>query len=69
MTENSEDRLQKLEELCAHQSSELETLSDMVRQQWARLDQLSQLTMRLRDRLTEVEEASGGHEATRPPHY
>jgi len=65
-----EDRLQKLEELCAHQASEIETLSDTVRQQWDKLDGLTKSMMRFRDRLTEMEEAgSGPHENTKPPHY
>ncbi|MEO1397731.1 MAG: SlyX family protein [Pseudomonadota bacterium] len=67
------DRLQALEELCAHQATEIEALSDQVRQQWERLDQVTQAMLRLRDRVTEVEEGgqggSGGHETTRPPHY
>ena len=69
MAQSMDDRLQKLEELCTHQASELESLSDTVRQQWDRLDRLTKLAMRLRDRVTEVEEAGGGHEATKPPHY
>ncbi len=69
MSETTQQRLRKLEELCAHQASELDLLSDLVRQQWDRIDQLSALAMRLRDRLTEMEENSGSHEATRPPHY
>lgn len=65
-----EDRIQNLEELCAHQSAEIESLSDTVRDQWEKIDLLTKSLLRLRDRLTEVEESGGGaHENTRPPHY
>ena len=66
-----EDRFEKLEELCAHQTAEIEGLSDLVREQWERIDLLTKSVLRLRDRLTEVEESGGGggHENTPPPHY
>jgi len=71
--ETDTNRLQALEELCAHQSAEIESLSDQVRQQWERVDQMTHALLRLRDRVTEVEETGGagggGHENTRPPHY
>ena len=69
MSSESEDRLQKLEELVAHQSVEIETLSDTVSKQWTRIDELTQAMMRFRDRLTEVEEGNAPHEITKPPHY
>lgn len=69
MTDHLLDRIQKLEELCAHQGAEIESLSDTVREQWEQLDQLRLAMLRFRDRLTEVEETGGGHENTKPPHY
>jgi len=70
MNDELENRLQKLEELCAHQGAEIESLSDTVQQQWKQIDQLTKSLMRFRDRLTEVEEAGGGgHVNTPPPHY
>ncbi len=64
------ERLQKLEELCAHQASELETLSDVVREQGLEIDRLKQAMLRFRDRLTEVEESGANpHVAEKPPHY
>ncbi|NKB53182.1 MAG: hypothetical protein GKR97_13325 [Rhizobiaceae bacterium] len=78
MTHPDEERLQKLEELCSHQGAEIETLSDAVREQWQQIDMLKKALLRQRDRLTELEESSGGdgggsgaggHENTRPPHY
>lgn len=64
------ERLQALEELCAHQSSEIDSLSELVRRQWEEMEVLKKAVLRLRDRLTEVEEGAGGpHPVTRPPHY
>lgn len=64
------DRLQQLEELHAHQAKEIDTLSDLVRLQGDEIELLKKALLRLRDRLTEVEENAGGpHENTRPPHY
>lgn len=70
MEKNLEDRIQQLEELCAHQGAEIESLSDTVREQWTQIDGLTRSVLRLRDRLTEAEEsASAPHENTKPPHY
>jgi uncharacterized coiled-coil protein SlyX len=77
MTNTPEDRLEKLEELFAHQSAEVETLSDTVREQWQQIDMLKKALLRQRDRLTVLEESGGGesggggggHENTKPPHY
>lgn len=67
------DRLQALEELNAHQTAEIESLSDQVKEQWQRIDDLTKALLRLRDRMTEMEEAgatgAGGPVNTRPPHY
>lgn len=63
-------RVQKLEELCAHQTAEIEGLSDLVREQWEKIDGLTHALMRFRDRLTEVEDSgTGPHVNTKPPHY
>jgi len=62
--------MQALEELCAHQASEIDTLSDVVREQGKEIDLLKQAILRFRDRLTEVEDAGTGPYAnTKPPHY
>jgi len=65
---SNSDRLQTLEELCAHQASEIDALSDVVREQGKEIDLLKQAMLRFRDRLTEVEDA-GPHANTKPPHY
>lgn len=63
-------RIQDLEELVAHQGAEIDALSEQVRQQWQRIDNLTLALTRFRDRLTEVEEAGDSpHVDTRPPHY
>ena len=70
MAHDQEERLQRLEELCAHQGSEIESLSDQLREQWEKIDGLTKAIMRPRDRLTEAEEARDSpHENTKPPHY
>ena len=70
LSDTTEARLQKLEELCAHQGAEIDTLSETIREQWDRIDGLTHSLLRLRDRLTEAEEsASTPHENTKPPHY
>lgn len=67
---DNQDRIQQLEEQIAYQAAEIETLSDQVREQWQRIDNLMEALGRFRDRLTEVEEAGAGpHVITKPPHY
>ncbi len=69
MTDDSK-RIDRLEELCAHQGTEIESLSELVREQWDRLDGLTRELLQMRERLIEVEEtAQGPHENTKPPHY
>ena len=69
MKNEIEDRIRNLEELCAHQAAEIESLSETIREQWHKIDGLTKSMLRFRDRLTEVEETGDGHENTRPPHY
>jgi len=70
MKNDLEKRVEKLEELCAHQSAEIDTLSDTIRDQWEQMELLKKGLLRFRDRLTEVEESGdGGHVNTKPPHY
>ena len=70
MADDIVERMQKLEEICAHQADEIESLSQTVREQWEQIDGLTKAVLRFRDRLTEVEEGGAGpHENTPPPHY
>lgn len=67
---DDDNRMQQLEELVAHQAAEIDTLSDQLKEQWEKIDVLTKAVLRLRDRVTEVEEGgSGVHENTPPPHY
>lgn len=67
---DDDNRMQQLEELVAHQAAEIDTLSDQLKEQWEKIDVLTKAVLRLRDRVTEVEEGgSGAHENTPPPHY
>ena len=66
----SEERIAALEEANAHLTREVETLSQQTAEQWERIDALTKAMMRLRDRVTEVEEGGAGpHPVTKPPHY
>ena len=70
MADDIVERMQKLEEMCAHQADEIESLSQTVREQWEQIDGLTKAVLRFRDRLAEVEEGGAGpHENTPPPHY
>ena len=70
MSDSMQERLERLEELTAHQGLEIETLSETVREQWKKIDDLTTAMLRFRDRVTELEESGGGgHENTKPPHY
>ena len=70
MDTSDKDRLDDLETLCAHQAQEIEQLSETVKEQWQKIDQLTAAMMRFRDRLSEVEDSSAGpHVNTKPPHY
>ncbi len=65
-----QDRIDRLEEQAAYRSEEIESLSEQVRQQWARIDDLTAAIMRLRDRVSEVEDqGESPHAITKPPHY
>ena len=65
---SDDDRLEALEEICADQASETESLSELVNQQWTRIEELTTALSRFRDRLAEVE-TGNPVENTKPPHY
>ncbi len=68
MPQDFDARLEKLEALCAHQERVLTELSDMVAQQWKRLDALTRETLRQRDELQSLGERTGAPDKP-PPHY
>ena len=70
MTDDLEARVQNLEEALAHRDSELQDLSDMVSQQWKRIEAMETELNRTKDRIITLEDDVGqGPEADqKPPH-
>jgi len=64
-------RVQALEELLAHRDGELNDLSDMVSQQWKRIEALEREIERTKDRIITLEDEVGeGPDANvKPPHW
>ncbi len=68
----AEQRLQELEEICAHQAADIDSLSKTVQEQWGQIDGLRKALLQFRERLSDVEDTGaggGGFENTKPPHY
>lgn len=71
MSEELENRIQVLEEQLAHRDSDMQDLSDMVNQQWKRIESLEREIERTKDRIITLEDEVGdGPEANqKPPHW
>lgn len=71
MAEDLESRVQVLEELLAHREAELQDLSDMVSQQWQRIENLERDLNRTKDRIITLEDEVGEGPAAnqKPPHW
>lgn len=71
MSTDMEIRLQAVEELLAHREQELADLSDMVTQQWSRIETLEQELTRTKDRIVTLEDDVGEGPAAdqKPPHW
>lgn len=71
MSADLEQRVQTLEELLAHRDKEVHDLSDMVTQQWSRLDALERELNRAKDRVLALEDDVGEAPAAnqKPPHW
>ena len=71
MSKDLEARVQNLEEALAHRDSELQDLSDMVSQQWKRIEAMESELNRTKDRIITLEDDVGqGPEADqKPPHW
>ncbi len=71
MNETLQTRLQTLEELSAHRESDLRDLSDMVAQQWRRIEALERELSRTKDRLVSLEDEIADAPAAqhKPPHW
>ena len=63
------DRLLELECRIAYQDETIDTLNDVVREQWADIDRMRQKLERLEQRIAEVEERQGDEPIAKPPHY
>ena len=71
MNNDIEARFQALEELLAHRDIEVQDLSDMVSQQWKRIEALEREIERTKDRIITLEDEVGdGPDANqKPPHW
>jgi len=71
MSDNVEDLLQGLGEMLVHREGEINDLSDMVSQQWKRIEALEREIERTKDRIISLEDEVGdGVEANvKPPHW
>lgn len=72
MSDDLSTRVQALEEMLAHKESEVHDLSDMVNQQWKRLEALERDLNRTNERIVTLEDEVGGDgtEADqKPPHW
>ncbi len=71
MNTSLQARVQTLEEVLAHRENDLHDLSDMVAQQWKRIEALERELSRTRDRLVSLEDESGDAPAAnqKPPHW
>ncbi|MEO9458477.1 MAG: SlyX family protein [Lentilitoribacter sp.] len=64
-----ENRIVKMEELIAHQSQQIEDLSDQLAKQWTNIDKLTRKLDDLSEHYADLEEQVGAPAATKPPHY
>ncbi len=71
MADDIEERIQALEEMLAHRELELNDLSDMVSQQWKRIEKLELDLTRAKDRIITLEDEVGEGPAAdqKPPHW
>ena len=71
MANDLEARIQVLEEQLAHRDQDLQDLSDMVAQQWDKIEELKRELTRTKDRLITLEDEVGEGPAAdqKPPHW
>jgi len=72
MSNDLSARVQVLEEMLAHKDSEVQDLSDMVNQQWKRLEALERALTRANERIVTLEDDVGGEGSQadqKPPHW
>ena len=64
-----EDRIADLEARFAFQSEAMESLSDMVSEQWKEIDRLKKQLKTLDDQMYDLEQNAGPAPVQKPPHY
>lgn len=71
MANDLEARIQVLEEQLAHRDQEFQDLSDMVSEQWTKIEELKRELNRTQDRLVTLEDEVGEAPAAdqKPPHW
>ena len=71
MSDKLEARVQTLEEQLAHRDVELHDLSEMVSQQWKRIEALEREIERTKDRIITLEDevGEGPQASVKPPHW
>lgn len=70
MTEDTEERLVRLEELVAHQQTAIEDLSRQLTESWKASEKLRRELSRLSDRFEDLEDTADAPPADqKPPHW
>ncbi len=71
MSDQIDTRVQTLEEKLAHRENEINDLSDMVSQQWKRIEALEREIERTKDRIISLEDEVGDSidANVKPPHW
>ena len=71
MSDDLEARIQVLEEQLAHRDQDFQDLSDMVTQQWNKIEELKRELTQTKDRLITLEDEGGEGPAAdqKPPHW
>lgn len=71
MSDDLEARIQVLEEQLAHRDQDFQDLSDMVTQQWNKIEELKRELTQTKDRLITLEDEVGEGPAAdqKPPHW
>ncbi|MEG3617568.1 SlyX family protein [Magnetovibrio sp. PR-2] len=71
MADDLEARVQVLEEQLAHRDQDFQDLSDMVTQQWTKIEELKRELSQTKDRIITLEDEVGEGPAAdqKPPHW
>ena len=69
MTQDLQDRIDRLEAHVAEQERVIQDMSEVMAKQWSNLDAMSAKVNRLLDRLSAVETERVAPDEAPPPHY